>query len=165
MRQFKMLKYTNKIAEILGQERYRDVTEMRDKFFDSFYDAKRHVFKDGMNTTHSSYISNVFAFGFELLPDEEAKETIWSLIRERGIANVSLFGAFPLLSGMIRNGKSDMIKEFLLDEGAWIRMLSEDTMTTFEGWGKLCKENASLFHLTLSYAAVFIADIEHGKLF
>lgn len=155
----------NKIAAILGKPLYRGLTEIKDKFWDSFYDEKRHIFKDGVNTTHSSYISNVFAFGFELMPDEESKETIWSLIQERGISNVSLFGAFPLLAGLIRNEKAGHMKQFLLDEGAWLRMLREDTMTTFEGWGKACKENASLFHLTLSYAAVFLADIEHGTLF
>ncbi|MDY3030298.1 MAG: hypothetical protein SOS24_00890 [Clostridia bacterium] len=39
-------------------------------------------------------------------------------------------------------------------------MLREGATTTFEGWGKDCKRNTSLFHLTLSYAVVFLTDWE-----
>ena len=35
----------------------------------------------------------------------------------------------------------------------------------FEGWGKDTKWNTSLFHLTMSYAAIFMADIDLNKLF
>ena len=53
----------------------------------------------------------------------------------------------------------------MLDEGAWLRMLSEDATTTFEGWGKDTKWNTSLFHLTMSYAAIFLSDTDLKKLF
>ena len=38
--------------------------------------------------------------------------------------------------------------------------LREGATTTFEGWGKETKWNTSLFHLTVAYAAVFLADID-----
>jgi len=44
-------------------------------------------------------------------------------------------------------------------------MLREDATTTFEGWGKDTKWNTSLFHLTMSYAALFLADTDHRHLF
>ena len=47
----------------------------------------------------------------------------------------------------------------------WLRMLQEGATTTFEAWGKGLKWNTSLFHLTFSYAALFLADIDHKKLF
>ena len=87
------------------------------------------------------------------------------MIRERGISDVSLFAAFPMMVGMIRNGREEEVRHLLLDDGAWLRMLREDATTTFEGWGKECKKNASLFHLTMSYAAIFLADIDQKKLF
>ena len=155
----------NKIAELLEEKPYRNLAKMKDRFFEMFYDEKNHVFKDSEWSNHSSYISNVFAYGFGLLPDKECEETIFSMIKDKGISNVSLFGAFPMLCGLIRNGKEQEVMNMLLDEGAWLRMLREDATTTFEGWGKDCKKNASLFHLTMSYASVFIADIEHKKLF
>ena len=48
--------------------------------------------------------------------------------------------------------------KFILDENAWLRMIREGATTTFEGWGKDKKWNTSLFHLTLSYAVVFLTD-------
>lgn len=51
------------------------------------------------------------------------------------------------------------------EDGAWKRILREDGTTTFEGWGKDTKWNTSLFHLTMSYAATFMADIDLGALF
>ena len=160
-----MISNLNKMAEILGKAPYRDLTELKKCFFEAFYDDKRHVFKDSVLTEHSSYVSNVFAFGFGLLPDEKCEKNILNMIRERGISDVSLFAAFPMMVGMIRNGREEEVKGLLLDDGAWLRMLREDATTTFEGWGKECKKNASLFHLTMSYAAIFLADIDHKKLF
>lgn len=52
----------------------------------------------------------------------------------------------------------------LLHPGAWMRMLREGATSTFEGWGKETKKNASLFHLTMSYAALFLADIDLKKI-
>ncbi len=43
--------------------------------------------------------------------------------------------------------------------------MREDGTTTFEGWGKDTKWNTSLFHMTMSYAATFMADIDLNKLF
>ena len=48
----------------------------------------------------------------------------------------------------------------MLDRGAWLRMLDEGATTTFEGWGKDTKWNTSLFHLTMSYGALFLADVD-----
>lgn len=155
----------NKIAAVLEKAPYRDLKKVKEQFFSAFYDAERHVFKDREMTDHSSYISNVFVYGFGLFPDSECERTIFHMIQERGISDVSLFGAFPMLCGMIRNGREDEIRGLLLDEGAWLRMLREGATTTFEGWGKDCKKNASLFHLTMTYAAIFMADIDHETLF
>ena len=43
-------------------------------------------------------------------------------------------------------------------------VLREDATTTFEGWGKDTKWNTSLFHLTMSYGALFMADIDLQKI-
>lgn len=62
-------------------------------------------------------------------------------------------------------GKEKEIEQLKLDEGAWLRMLSEGATTTFEGWGKETKWNTSLFHLTMSYGVVFLADVDLKMLF
>ena len=64
-----------------------------------------------------------------------------------------------------KDGESHRMKAALSNDGAWLRMLKEDATTTFEGWGKDTKWNTSLFHLTMSYAAVFLADVDLKQLF
>ena len=82
------------------------------------------------------------------------------MIEERGISAVSLAGAFRLLCGVIRHKRYDLLNQFLMDEGAWLRMLREGATVTFEAWGKDLKWNTSLFHLTFSYVMMFLADVD-----
>lgn len=159
------VRVANKIALELGYERYRDENELAEAFVKAFYDEEQHLFKDGINTDHISLIGNVAVFGFDLCPDDICKATIIKMIEERKISSVSLFGSFLVLMGYIRNGNRNKIGELMLDEGAWLRMLREDATTTFEGWGKDTKWNTSLFHLTMSYGAVFLSDMDLEKLF
>ena len=98
------------------------------------------------------------AFGLGLCPDEGCVDTITQMIETRKISSVSLFGAFLALMGYARIGRREKIPELMCDEGAWLRMLSEGATTTFEGWGRDTKWNTSLFHLTLSYGAIFLSD-------
>jgi hypothetical protein len=70
-----------------------------------------------------------------------------------------------MLMGLTRDGEERRLLDALLCEGAWLRMLDEGATTTFEGWGKETKKNASLFHLTMSYVAVFLANVDRKRLF
>lgn len=155
----------NKIAEIVGKQPYRDTSALLKAFNQAFYCEEQHLFKDGLNTDHVSIVGNLFPFAFDLCPDEISKEKIVDMLLTRKLHSVSFFCSFPALMGLIRCGKKETIKDMLLDEEAWLRILREDGKTTFEGWGKDTKSNASLFHLTLSYAAVFLADIDTEYLF
>ena len=86
------------------------------------------------------------------------------MFKERRLSSVSLFCAFLALMGFLRYGMERDIEKLMLDEGAWLRMIAEGATTTFEGWGKDTKWNTSLFHLTMSYGALFLADIDLGKI-
>ena len=159
------VKSANKIAEVLGEKCYRDEAPLISAFMKAFYDEEKHLFKDGENTNHTTIIGNSFVFAFDLCSDEKFKENFLKELKEKGIHSVSFFCAFCILLGLAVNNRYDLIKRELLDEGAWLRMLKEDATTTFEGWGRDTKWNTSLFHLTMSYAAIFMADIDLDKLF
>lgn len=88
-----------------------------------------------------------------------------SLYEQHGVSSLSMFCTFPLLMGFVIHGRLDLVEQALLDNGAWKRILREDGTTTFEGWGKETKWNTSLFHLTMSYAATFMADVDLEKIF
>lgn len=159
------VKTVNKIAGILDLNPYRDERVLTDAFVKAFYNENLCIFKDGTETEHTSLTGNIFPYAFGLCPSEECYEKIENMITERKLSAVSFFCAFPALMGFVRRGKTEKIRELMLDEGAWLRMLSEDATTTFEGWGRDTKWNTSLFHLTLSYGAVFLADIDLNEIF
>lgn len=150
----------NEIASILGLEEYRSSKEVSDAFYGAFYDDATGLFRDGVNTEHISIIGCGFAYGLGLCPSERSKRAFLDMLDTRGVSTLSLFCTFPVLMGLARDGEWARITEALLCEGAWLRMLREDATTTFEGWGKDTKWNTSLFHLTMSYAALFIADTD-----
>ncbi len=159
------IRCVNKMADILGKPAYRDENDLLPAFTSAFYDSERHLFTDSLVSTHSSYIGNVLPFAFGLCPDEACTAGILDWIARRGVTGVSFFGAFPLMVGLLRAGRRDIVESMLRDEGAWLRMIREDATTTFEGWGRDTKWNTSLFHLTLSDAAVFLADVDTDALF
>lgn len=159
------VKTANRIAEILGLEKYRDEQPLVSAFYKAFYDEDRHLFKDGAETSHISIIGNVFPYAFGLCPDEQCRENITEMLISHGVASLSLFCTFIAFMGLMRYGREDVVKKMLADSGAWLRMLDEGATATYEGWGRDSKWNTSLFHLTFSYAAVFLADVDLKKIF
>ncbi len=158
------IKTANKIAEILELGQYRPLEELVDNFNDTFYDSKLHRYVDGTEHRHVSLVGNVFPFAFGLCDDERFYREMLSEIDERGIESTSLFCAVLILLGLNRLGEEKRIVEQLKRPGAWLNMLKEGATTTFEGWSKDSKWNTSLFHLTFSYASIFIADFDLKRL-
>ena len=155
----------NRIAAVLGEVPYREEAPLVKSFLEAFYVKEKGLFKDGYFSDHVSYIGNVTAFGLGLCPDADCLANILNMIEARGIHEVSLFGAFLMLEGFVRYGREELIPVQMQDVGAWLRMLREDATTTFEGWGKDTKWNTSLFHLTMSYGAVFLSNTDLPALF
>lgn len=159
------IRMANVMAKTLGLPAYREEKPLLAAFRKTFYDAERGLFRDAENTDHVSLVGNSFAYGFDLCPDDRCKQNIRRMIDEHGVASLSFFCTFPILMRFAKDGETARIREALLNEGAWLRMLREDATTTFESWGKDTKWNTSLFHLTMSYAAVFLADVDTKALF
>ena len=159
------IRTANAIATVLSLPQYRDETPLISAFYTAFYDKDNHLFKDGENTEHISLVGNSFVYGLGLCSDKEFQQNFLSMINKHGISSLSFFCTFPVFMGFVRNRRYDLIKQCLLDDNAWKRILQEDGTTTFEGWGKDTKWNTSLFHLTMSYAATFMSDVDLNALF
>ncbi len=156
----------NVMARELAIPAYRDEEPLRASFNRAFYVPSKHLFRDSVMTDHISFVGNIFAYAFLLAEDESFYCEMERWIKERGISSVSMFTSFPLMIGLTRRAKDELLKKQLLDEGAWLRTLREDSTTTFEGWGRECKWNTSLFHMTMSDVAVFLADnVDPKKIF
>lgn len=152
------LKTINRIAKCLGREKYCDETEFERAYINAFYVPEKKLFKDNVRSEHISVMSNVFPLMYGFCPDSETEKSIISLIKERGFTSVMLFGAYPILKGLERLGRHDLLISFLKDDGAWKRMLREGATSTFEGWGLDSKKNLSLFHLVMTYPIMFLTD-------
>ena len=159
------IRTANTIAAALNFPQYRDEAPLVSAFYTAFYDKENHLFKDGEATKHISLVGNSFVYGLGLCSEGEFQQKFLSMLKKHRISSLSLFCTFLVLMGLAKNGRYDLIKQCLADDGAWKRILREDGTTTFEGWGKDTKWNTSLFHLTMSYAATFMADIDLNKLF
>ncbi len=155
----------NAIASALGKPQYRDAAPLVEASRKTFYDPDRKLFRDGEHTNHASYIGNVFAYAYGLCPDEESEKRIEAWIEDWGISRVSMFASFPMLCGLVRHDRMDLVEKALADPESWTRIIREGGTATFEGWGKDTKWNTSLFHMTLSDGAVFLSDIDLKKLF
>lgn len=154
----------NKIADIIGKEKYRDTTSLVECFNNAFFNSEKGLFKDSVLSEHISFIGNIYPYAFGLC-DCITQKNVEEMLEEKGFDSVALFGAFPLLCGLISNKRYDLFEKCLLDSNAWLRMIDEGATTTFESWGKDLKFNTSLFHLTFSYAALFLSDTDLDALF
>lgn len=152
------IRCVNEMARILKEPSYREEQPLIQAFYKAFYDPKRGYFRDSKSSGHVSYIGNLFPFAFGLIPDGGFEKNMMELISQKGIENLSLFGTFPLLAALTDRGENELVRKLLSSPGAWLRMLSEGATTTYESWGKETKWNTSLFHMTFSYAAVFLTD-------
>ena len=154
----------NRIAQALGLPEYRNALELEEACRRTFFDPAAGLFRDRADSGHRSYIGNLLALYAGLFRSEE-NHAVYAMIDERGVTGVNLFGAAPLLISLTRDGEEERLRRCLRDENAWLRILREGGTATFEGWGKDTKWNTSLFHLTLTLAAIFLADFDTEALF
>lgn len=155
----------NSMAAILGTTPYRNEDEVREAIVSAFYDEERHLFKDGINTQHTSYVGNVYAYAFRVCPDKEFESNVEAMIEKRGIHDLAFYSGYQLLCSLARRGMSGLLEKLIIDEGAWLRIITEGGRVTFEGWGKETKWNTSLFHLTIAFPVLFMMDMDAQKLF
>ncbi|MDD3154643.1 MAG: family 78 glycoside hydrolase catalytic domain [Victivallaceae bacterium] len=146
----------NRTARMLGEEEYPGEAALIQAFQETFYDPEKKLFRDSATSSHCSLAANVFAWFFELPGEEQCRKNILAMVREKRLTQSLLFVTFPMFAALCRDGEEALMHDLLTDDGAWLRMLREGATSTFEGWGKETKWNTSLFHLTLSYAAVFM---------
>ncbi len=161
---YRAISVTNKLCALSKLPKYRDdVSAVYNAIVELFYDKEAHLFVDGEEHRHISLIGNAFPYAFDMAPDKEFIANFRKMLKEKGEDSTSFFTTFPLLLKFTREGDLEQIRRYIMHEGTWRRMLSENATSTFEGWGKDCKWNTSLFHLTMSSAAMFMADVELKK--
>ena len=141
-----MLDDIDRIRAALGMDPLGKRERVAASFVRAFYDPGKGLFRDSERSNHISEHANILPLAFNIGLDERTKANILNLIREkRWTCNVYL-GVY-LLYGLMRHHETELLHDLLVDENAWLRMLSEGATATFEAWYKDQKWNTSLFHL------------------
>jgi hypothetical protein len=148
----------NKSAKILGEPEYPNEKQLTQAFYDTFYDPQKKLFKDSATSSHISFPANVYPYFMGLYPNEECRKNIIAMIDRDRLTKVMLFASFPTIAGLYRDGEHKLVYELLTDDRTWRRMIADNATATFEGWHKSAKWNTSLFHLALTYAAIFMIE-------
>lgn len=157
------IKSYNKTARKLGEPEYPGEAKLVEAFQNAFYDSQKKLFKDSVESSHSSFQANIFPWFMGLYPDEDCRKNIVELVRKNRMKKSMLYTTFPMLVSLRRDGEEQLLYELLTDDGAWLNMINEGATSTFEGWSKTSKWNTSLFHLLLTYGAVFMVEWDVGK--
>ena len=58
-----------------------------------------------------------------LFKNSSEKEEMYNMIEKKGISSVNLFGSVPLLISLIRDNKTEMVKNMLKDENSLLRII------------------------------------------
>ena len=160
------IKCMNKMASVLGLPPCGDAEKLTSAFYEVFYVPEKKLFRDSAGSSHISMPGNVFAWFYGLTDRAEGfRERMLPLVRDARMSKSVLFEGFPLLASLVRDGEDALAFELLTDDGAWMNMLKEGASRTFESWGADRKWNTSLFHLTLTYGALFLTDWPLKKIF
>ncbi|MBE6368448.1 MAG: alpha-L-rhamnosidase [Lentisphaerae bacterium] len=152
------IKAFNRIAAELGLPPYADEKTLSENFIKAFYDPEKKLFRDTVDSRHISSVGNIFAAYFGLCPDEESEDTVVDLISQKRFSGSNLSGTVPMITFLQIKGRHDLAYSLLTDESAWLNTIREGGKRTFEGWSKDGKWNTSLFHLFVSYGALFMTD-------
>ena len=157
------IKAFNKISACLCMPPYADEKALTKSFLDAFYDSDKKLFRDSVDSRHISSVGNIFAAFFGLCPDDESEKAVIELIRAKRYGGSNINATIPMLAFLTVKGEKELVNSLLSDESAWLNIIKEGGKRTFEAWGKDKKWNTSLFHLTLSFGALFLMDWELEK--
>lgn len=148
---YKAVTLMAKIANVTGHkndaiwfQRYSD--KFKQVFNESFFDAQRGVYVDGIGTNHSSLHANMFPMAFDLVPEENIQK-VADFIVSRGLA-CSVYGSQFLLEALYKAGRSDVALDYMTseDDRSWYNMMREGATISMEAWGNKFKPNQDWNH-------------------
>lgn len=104
------------------------------------------MYRDGIDTEHSSLHANLFPLAFGLVP-EQHREALAKQLAERGM-RCSVYAAQYLLEGLFENGTGTQALELITAAGdrSWRHMVESGTTITWEAWDQKYKPNQDWNH-------------------
>ena len=129
-------------------ERFRaEAAETREAFQKAFFNPATGIYKDGIDTDHSSLHTNMMAILCGLTtPENEA--AVADFVESRGL-QCSIFGAHNLLQALYAAGRGDAALKLMTGDGlrSWYNGLRLGTTITLEAWDDSFKPNQDWNHI------------------
>ncbi|MBX3744085.1 MAG: family 78 glycoside hydrolase catalytic domain [Verrucomicrobiae bacterium] len=118
----------------------------RAAFLNQLWDPDRALFRDGLDTDHTSLHANLFPLAFDLVP-KPARPAVTAWLARRGVA-CSVFAAQYLLEGLFQQGAAHHALALMTADGdrSWKHMVDSGTTITWEAWDQVYKPNQDWNH-------------------
>ena len=149
---YKVLCTLGKMAEVLGKDSEATALEakasaLRMAFNETFFDAKRGVYFDGIGTDHASLHGNMMPVWCGLV-DEARMPGVAEFIQSRGL-RCSIFGAQVLMDAVYEAGLEDYGLSLLSsgDLRSWYNTIRTGSTITIEAWDDSFKPNQDWNHI------------------
>jgi len=125
------------------QDKARNVKESFNRIL---LDTEKGIYRDGENSGHSSFHSNLFPLALGLVP-EEYEPSVLAFVKSRGMA-CSVYGAQFLLEGLYQSGEADYALSLMASTGeqSWWNMIRSGSTLTLEAWDMKAKNNLDWNH-------------------
>ncbi len=115
-------------------------------FQDTLFDKQSGLYRDGIDTKHSSLHANLFPLAFGLVPAAQ-RQHITQWLGNRGMA-CSVYAAQYLLEGLFENEAGTKAIELMTadNDRSWKHMFESGTTITWEAWDQKYKPNQDWNH-------------------
>jgi alpha-L-rhamnosidase len=115
-------------------------------FQNTLFDEEAGLYRDGIDTDHSSVHANFFPLAFGLVPDAH-RDRVVRWLREQPM-RCSVYAAQYLLEGLFASDAGETAMQLILADGdrSWKHMLESGTTITWEAWEMKYKPNQDWNH-------------------
>lgn len=148
---YEAVKTMAKIANAIGnQTDYTYYSKYASDFLvifnNSFFDKSRHVYIDGVGSSHASLHANMFPLAFGLVPEGEINK-VADFVCSRGMS-CSVYGSQFLLDALYNAGRDDVALDYMTNTSnrSWYNMMREGSTITMEAWGNKWKPDQDWNH-------------------
>lgn len=115
-------------------------------FQKNLFDQDSSLYRDGIDTAHTSLHANLFPLAFGLVPSEQ-RQPIAEWLQKRGMA-CSVYAAQYLLEALFENGAAEGAIQLMTahNDRSWRHMVESGATITWEAWDMKYKPNQDWNH-------------------
>lgn len=140
-----------RFAQILGKDEdaaffEAQIQKVYQAYQETFFDARRGIYRDGESTDHASLHANIFPLAFGLVP-EEHRASVTEFIKSRGM-RCSVYAAQFLLEAVFNghDGAYGLERMTAEDLRGWLNMIRVGSTISLEAWDDRYKPNQDWNH-------------------